>query len=59
MFEFRESPPPIAPHAAHEGQAFLQHLTGRSAIVREAPAMEPADTQPLDLDQRVRNVGEW
>lgn len=46
---------------SHEGRQFMQRLAGRSVeradAVREAPQAAEGDWP--DLDQRVRNVGEW
>lgn len=45
-------------HVPHEGELFMQRLSGR---MTSPPAYDPPSSDPeaLDLDQRVRNVGEW
>lgn len=63
MHPHHELPMSTRPFAPHEGQLFMQRLggraVGRAATRPESPAAPPADSELQDLDQRVRNVGEW
>lgn len=59
MFQHPESPASSLSHAPHEGQLFQQRLAGLSAGAHERQAPSAAESEQMDLDQRVRNVGEW
>lgn len=58
MYEsFDPSSAPPAVQVPHEGQLFLQRLSGR---LTSPPAREPApQAEPLDLAELVRRIGEW
>lgn len=47
--------------ALHEGRQFMQRLAGRTVERADAlrEAQQAAEGDWPDLDQRVRNVGEW
>lgn len=51
------------PSARHQGESLLQRLAGRGPVdARDRLASQPsgaAERDWPDLDQRVRNVGEW
>lgn len=57
------SAPSFVTSALHEGQQFMQRLTGRGAAASDAAAQAPQAIDGQgdwpDLDQRVRAVGEW
>lgn len=59
MLNSHEPSPSAMPFATHEGRMFMQHLAGRTAAARDLPPPEAADSELLDLADRVRNSGEW
>lgn len=58
-----ELPMSTRPSVPHEGQLFMQRLGGRTTVAAAAlpdsHVAPAADSDLQDLDQRVRNVGEW
>lgn len=55
--------PFVRSSATHQGQSFMQRLTGRgpdgARTPNETSSAGATEADWPDLDQRVRNVGEW